>query len=263
MKELFSLFRGALTLRDETFRSLREYSDVFLRGVLVVLIVGLVAGAFEAAANVLNNATGSENPAAVSQAVIQSVDQSGTMPAAYRSMIEDYVREGVSMVIEIGNLPPQAGDFFRPVARFLEWLGQTISTPFSLGYLGWMLLAGLLVHLTSYWLGGRGTMAQMLGLSALAFAPKILNPLSTILVWLESATGSGAFGSLNFVVGWVLFFWGIAIFVKATCVAQGLSIGRALLAAILAFVIVAVIDFVLFLMMGAGLGSLIAIASSR
>ena len=82
-----------------------------------------------------------------------------------------------------------------------------------MGYAFWVLLVAKL-------LGGRATLSQMLGCTALYVAPQILTILQVI-------------PCLGAILGFVAFVWGLVIYVKATAVANELSSGRALLAAIL------------------------------
>ena len=72
----------------------------------------------------------------------------------------------------------------------------------------------------------------MLGCTALYVAPQILTILQVI-------------SCLGPILGFVAFVWGLVIYVKATAVANELSLGRALLAAILpAAVLIGLISLV-------------------
>ena len=231
---ILSLLGGALTLRTETFATLRERSDVFYRGSLVMLFIALMMSAFAAGVPLLHPAT----EAQVTAEALRGFMQSYNGPAAMQGMIEAYIREGIAIGFEIHQLPPNAGAAFGPIARFLEWLGAVLTTPWSGGVLGYLLLAGLLVHLTSRWLGGRAGMAQMLGLSALSYAPQIFYPVSSLLTLGGTLTGAGAFGALNSLVGLAIFVWSTIIYIKATALAQGFTYGRAIGAILLALLLV-------------------------
>ncbi|MGB8644933.1 MAG: YIP1 family protein [Anaerolineae bacterium] len=244
MKELFALLTGALALRDRTFTDLREKSSVLLRGFLVVLLVGLLAGVFQASVHMLQASQANIGISVLPPSVRAMI------PPPYDAMAEDYAREGAGISVDIQKLSPQAGEGFRSVTYLLDWVGMTLSVPLSMDFIGWMLLAGLLVHLTSRWLGGHASIAQMLGLTALAFAPRILDPLSIVLSGLDASTGGGL-GIISSLIGLIVFVWGIAIFIKATAVAQGFSLARALGAIILAFVVAALVSFLLGLVVGA------------
>ncbi len=238
---ILHLLSGALRLRTETFQSLRERSDVFYRGFLVVLVVGLLTGAFAAAVPLIEGAVRPPTEAQVTQQITQGI--TGFSPAAgsFRATIEAYVREAVGISLDIRRLRPNAGRSFDPVARALDWLGQTLATPFSFSFAGLLLLGGILVQLVSSWLGGRAALAQMLGLTGLAWAPRVLNPISSLLVLGQDVSASGALGALNSFLGFVLLIWGAVIYIKGTAVAQGFSYGKALGAFLLAGVILLVL----------------------
>ncbi|MGE5139886.1 MAG: YIP1 family protein [Rudaea sp.] len=239
MKTL-ALLAAALSLRDGAFVGLRARSDVFYRGFLVLLVSGLIAGAFQAGVDVLSRArpVGQEQ---LTEQIMQGIDQSGLVFPGFRDMIQGSVSESVGIGADISALPPQAGEAFRPAAYFLDWLGGTLGTPFGAGFSGWLLVVGLLVHLTSRWLGGRAGAAQMLGLAALAFAPYVLSPLAAVLKYIGG--DQGAAGSLAGVVSWVIFLWALIVLVKATSVAQGLGIARSVGALVLAALVGVLLAF--------------------
>jgi hypothetical protein len=90
-----------------------------------------------------------------------------------------------------------------------------VSQPFS--YLGGMLLTVVCVHIAASWLGGQGTIQQMIGLGALSVAPHALDAL-TFIPFL---------GSMLAMVAWA---WGLAILIVATSTVHRLDIGRAIFA---------------------------------
>jgi hypothetical protein len=100
----------------------------------------------------------------------------------------------------------------------LSNLGAFLSLPFSrlagwIGYGIWVLLAAKL-------LGGRATVSQMLGATALYAVPHVLNIL-------------GPVPCLGGMLGLVATVWGIAIYVKALAVANDFGVGRATAATVL------------------------------
>ncbi len=234
---ILSLLTGALTLRTETFKTLRERSDVFQRGFMLLLLIALLAGIFDAAVPLITSAARPANQQQVTQDVLRSMNEYSPFfrnSPGMSAVVEPYVSEGVAMGFDISRLPPNAGEAFRPIARFLEWLGAVLTTPFSFAVLGYLLFAALLVHWMSRGLGGRAAMAQMLGLGALSYAPQIFNPVLSLLALGQNLTQAGALGTLNGLLGLVLFVWSTVIYVKATAIAQGFSYGRALGAILLA-----------------------------
>ncbi len=234
---VLQLIAGALRLRTETFTWLRERSDAFYRGFLVLLVAGLLAGAFAAAVPQIQAAARPVSEEQITREITSNFGNMSSAPGAVRAMIEAYVRESVAMGFEIRRLPPNAGPAFEPVARALDWLGRTLATPVSFGFAGLLLLAGGLVQILSRGLGGRAELSQMLGLTALAWAPRVFNPISSLLELGQGLTGSGLLGGLNSLLGLVLFIWGAAIFVKGTAVAQQFSYGKAIGAILLAVLV--------------------------
>lgn len=223
---LWNLFVGALTLRTKTFVELRERSDTFLRGFGVLLVAGIIAGAFVATEMLVGQIAQPAKDAVVAQ--VQAGLAQSQMPPAFRGMVEAYVLNAISMIYELEHLPPQAGEWATPLATGLDWLGTTSSTPFNFGYVGWTLLGGLLFGGVALWFGGRGDLNKMLGLTALAAAPQAFNALPALLTTLATLTGISALTGLNGLFGLVIALWSAAIYVKATAVAQNFSIGRAL-----------------------------------
>ncbi len=231
---ILTLLSGALTLRTDTFKNLRERSDVFQRGFTLLLLVALLAGIFDVGVSAISSAARPESEAQVTDQAIRNFEQSYTGPAELQPMIESYIREGVAMVYEISSLPPNAGAAFRPVARFLDWLGQVLTKPFGFAVLGYFFLAALLVHLTSRWLGGRAGMSQMLGLGALSYSVQVLYPILSLLTLGQNLTQAAALGTISGLLGFLLFIWSLVIYVKAVAIAQEFSYGRAIGAILLA-----------------------------
>lgn len=219
-------FLGALTFRHATFAALRERSDVFARGFLVLAIAALIAGLASAIPPALERFGPTMTREQVLQQAQSSFDQSYNGPAATRAQVEPYVTEIAGMVYDLIALPPQGGDLARPVAAALTYARGVLENPFRWEFVGWLLFAGLVFHMASRALGGRASMAQMLGLTALAAAPgafRVIPSLISLVVTLTSAPLIGALGGL---LGFALTLWSAAVYVKATAVAQGFSLGR-------------------------------------
>jgi hypothetical protein len=225
---ILSLIGAALMLRTGTFKALSERSDVFYRGFLVVFAIGLLAGAFASGTELVTRVLRPPNERLVTQEALRGFESSYIGPRALQPVIEAYISEAVAMSFERSRLPPNSGASLRPFARLLRWLGESIATPFGGNFLGFLLLAGLLVHLASRWLGGRAGVGQMLGLSAIGFVPHLFDPISSLLRLAGNLSGSGTFGPLESLIGLVVFVWGAVIYVKATAIAQQFSYGRAI-----------------------------------
>lgn len=232
-----SNFVGALTLKHQIFAALRERSDVFLRGFLVLLIAALVAGVFASLNVTVREFQPPPSKEEITQQVLDNFRSRYRGSEQLRATIEPYIREGVSMVYEIRRLPPRAGEGARPVAAILNYVGSVLATPFTWMWIGWTLFAGLLFHFASRLLGGRATIAQMLGLTALAAAPQIFSALTSLLELIASGGGAAVVGAVNSLLGFVIGIWSAIIYVKATSVAQDFSIARAIGAIALGFLL--------------------------
>ncbi len=253
MKEILALVRGALRLDDKTMLDLKASPDVFRKGFTVVLLVGLLVGLVAGLVGLVQGLT--TDPAAeIAQA---RVEADRTMrgvaqfmpPDSAQMMLENYAMGfGIAERIVREARAPLP----RPAEVLFKQVGATVSYPF--GWLGSLLFFGVLVHIAAKLLGGRGTIAQMWGLSSLTVAPHLFDLFAPLLNLLPAV--GGAFAAL---LGLITFAWGVAIYVKATAVAQEMSLGRAIAAVLLPIVVV----FVLALLGLFIFGFLIAIATGR
>lgn len=251
------LFIGALTLKHRTFVSLRDNSEAFRRGFMVLLVAALVAGAFTSLVSAVQNASVANNKAQVIESAVSSFRSTYRGPAEMESVIESYIREGIGIGLDIAALPPRAGQGARPIAAILDYIGNVLSTPFHAGWTGWLLLAGLLVHFSSRLLGGRASIAQMLGLTSLAAAPHIFSALTALL------TLAGPLGAVNSLLGFLISIWSLIVYIKATAVAQNFSAGRAIGAIAIGFLILIGIAILISILVGLIVGGFIATAVSQ
>ncbi len=256
-------FVGALMLKHDTFVELRERSDVFLRGFVVLLFAALVAGAFASLSNAIGTVTPlvtKDQVLAQANAIFESADFG---PPEIKTQIQPYVTEIASMMYELENLPPRAGESVRPVVAFLNFVGGTLATPFRWEWIGWTLFAGLLFQFSARLLGGQASMAQMLGLTTLAVAPQIFSSVTSLLTLIGTVSGVGLLASASGVVGFGIAVWSAAVYVKATSVAQNFSMGRAVGAIALGGGILAGMLIVLALVVSFMFAGIIAAFASR
>ncbi|MCI0476317.1 MAG: YIP1 family protein [Anaerolineales bacterium] len=218
---------------------LRERSDTFFRGFLVLFVAGVIAGAFGATETLAAQLMPPPPKEVVVNALEMSLGSTGLIPPALAPVIEGYATNAVSLVYELEQLPPQAGAWAIPLANALDWVGTTTSTPYNLGYIGWTLLAGLIFGGVASWLGGRNDLNKMLGLTALAAAPQVFLAIPALLAALATLTGITALTGLNGLFGLVISLWSAVIYVKATAVAQQFSLGRAIASIALGLVLLA------------------------
>lgn len=247
---------GALLLRRGTFAALRERSDVFLRGFLVLLVVGIVVGLFMGLEGASRELLPPPTKEQVIATALESFNAQYTGPAAMRSEIEPYVVDIASLVYEILVLSPRAGEIARPISTVLVVIGTTLTTPFSSAWAGWLLFAGLVFHLTSRWLGGRAAMSQMLGLTALAAAPQLLLVIGSLLGILQNISGA-PIGILSSLIVFIVAIWSALVYIFATSVAQGFSLLRAVGAIALGFAVLIGVLIVLVVLFGLLVGLIV------
>lgn len=241
MKDTMNLLRGALTLDTKTFDELKASPDVFRKGFTFLLVVGLIVGLILGLAGIVQGLLG--NPATEIANVRQQMEQifSSMMPANAAGQFTENFRLGFRIAERI--VREMKTPLPRPVGVIFQNIGIIVSYPF--GWFGSLLFYGVIVHIIAKLMGGRGTIAQMLGLTSLSVAPHMLEALNFI-------------PCLNVLTGLVALIWGAVVYVKATATAQELTMGKATFAAFAPILA----GLVLFFCSIATLGVMIA-ASSR
>lgn len=247
---LWNTFVGALLLKNETFLALRARSDVFLRGFMVLLVTALVVGVFTHLGSLIVPALPTPSKAEIEAQATAIYNQQYRGPENLRQVYEVYVTDIASLAYDLLTTTPNGGEAGRWFGAIAGYVGQTLALAWTGAFAGWMLLAGLVVQLTSRWLGGRAGMAQMLGLTALAAAPQIFTIVTALLSYLATTSGIAVLGTLGSLVGFVIALWGAVIYIKATAVAQQFSAARAIGAIVLAWVVAIGIALALVILVG-------------
>lgn len=199
----------ALFLDSEAFEELREDDNPFVEGLFLLVVLGAVT------------------------ALLSLIGQTlawASMPSM--SAVKDLVLPALqeqSWWRDIAATPQALAGFQRTYDlawQIFPWLaGASYPAHAALNILVWpmgallsWLLYGLLAHLFASMLGGRGTLNQTLGVTALAFMPLALRGL----------------GFIPFlVIGGVINTWQLLLRYKAIRTAHQLSWGRALWATLL------------------------------
>jgi hypothetical protein len=213
-------FNGALTLNQVMFRGMRESPDMVRRGLLLVLLVGLLVGGVQAISTMISTSNPDRVVAEVSDALDQSLQQQalGATSDSQREVVQ-IIKDNKPAILDlVRSLIELPRPLPRPVGLVLSGLGLMVSMP--LNYFGSLILAVVLTHIAARQLGGQGTIQQTLGLGALSVAPHALDALGFVPV----------IGSTLGVIAWA---WGLVILVVATGVAHRLDSGRATLAVLL------------------------------
>lgn len=213
-------FNGALTLNQRLLQGMRESPQVMRRGLLVVVLVGLLVGGV----NGLRTLLGILDPARVidpQRAAFEAqIDQSASLigDPAGQAALRDLLELPLVMFETVSELADLPSTLPRPVGALTSALWVVTTTPVA--YLGSLLLAVIFAHIAARQFGGQGKIQQMLGLGALSVAPHALDALSFIPVLGPS-------------LGLVAWGWGLVILITTTSVAHRLDSGRATLAVLL------------------------------
>jgi hypothetical protein len=259
MSELLSTVRGAITLDIPTLVRFRDAENVFRRGIVILILVGLVLGAVEFAVGFIGSFI-APSPEAQLAEMRQNFEQVlQFMPPDAAEAFEEQFLSNFEVGIEIGrNVAALPTPLPKVVGSLFEALGAWVSRPLAM--LGGFLAYGIWVMLAAKLLGGTGRLQEFLGTAALSSVPYLL----LILGWVP------CLGSVLGLVAWV---WGIVIWVAAAAVAHGWAVpvttaegdverydvnwGRAILAVILpvlVLVALVVLIFVISLVVGLVVG---------
>ena len=237
MGSLLSTLGRTLILDEGAFQEWRERPNVFLRGIVLIILISLLAGlvsfGIDLAARV--------SPLNVDQ-IMGPMDQWYNYQSEWFEVDPEFARiwEGTLDVIvpmitdlsEVGApLPKGVAGFF---GAFGTWLSRALA---AIG--GW-LFYGTLVLLFVNALGGSAKLPEFLGTVALYVIPGLLLLLSDIpcVGWLLALIGT---------------IWSIVVYIKATSVASDLDGGRAILAVVALFFALILLSIILGILIAAWL----------
>jgi len=234
MDSLLRTARGALIVDEKALRDFKNSPDVFVRGVVLMATISLIVS-FVVSTVGLVTTLGAPPLSVQSQALKREMSQlfaSAPELGPDAGEVAEGWLSGMDFMIEIGDgmqrLPRALP---RPAEQIFRAIGGLVSSPMS--RLGAWMFFSLIVFVVAKLLGGKATVQEMLGTSALYMVPHIAGVLSPIPY-------------LNTVAWLVATVWGIVIYVKATAVANELDTGRALLAVFLPVLVPMFLAVVLF-----------------
>ena len=218
MKEIIQTLRGTMLFDDNIFKGLKESPDVFRKGFIFLLVVGLLAGGANSLVNLVQGLI--TNPAA------QMTQDLAEMESTMKQFMP---QGGADTEVMLANIRAgfQVGQRIEtetsaPLPRFFELLFQQVGAAVSypLAWIGSLMLYGALAHIFAKLMGGKAKIAQMYGLTCLATAPQLITALNFI----------PCLGSLLWLIATV---WGWFIYIKAVIVAQDLTVEKGVTAALL------------------------------
>lgn len=223
----------ALLFREEAYEEMRSSASPVVKGLILIVVVGVVIALLALLGDVVEWA-GTPDMGRIQDTIYSYLIQ---MPFFQEAMRAD----------------PQFAEMFQ-MQWDMNWqitksavggsLGAAaaglITTPLGL-IIRW-LIYGLLAYVFARWLGGTGSLAETLGVLALAVAPQVLNVLQ-ILPYVQ--------------VGNIVSVWGVLVAYMGLKTTHKLTWPRAVWATLLPFILVAAILFALACLGGAILGAVI------
>ena len=246
MNELLQLAWDALLFRHEAYVRHVARADALKRGLALLVLVTLVGGVVSLVVDIVGGLRPVDFEAELEaveegfQDFVESMEPFLDLPPDLQKGFAQGLRAarpGFEIGARIAELETPLP---RPVGTVLSNLGALLSLPFSrlAGWIGY----GIWVLLVAKLLGGRATVSQMLGATALYAVPHVLEIL-------------GPVPCLGGMLGLVATVWGIAIYVEALAVANEFTVGRALAATVLPALVIVVLSLL-------GLLTLIIVASA-
>jgi hypothetical protein len=221
MGDLLSTLFRTVILDDTAYEEWRERPNLFLRGLVLILVISLVAGLLSFALNLVNEVRPVDVDR-IEEEIRQAFDLQLQWNPAWqdpeiRQMMEDMIDVIVPMVADLARIeaPLPHG-----IVGFLNATTGWLSRAFTA--IGGFLFYGALVLIFVNLLGGSAKLADFYGTAALYVIPGLLTLLSPIF----------CLGALLWFIGAI---WSIVVYIKATAVATRMDGGRAVLAVLAPF----------------------------
>jgi hypothetical protein len=228
MGSLLNTLWKTVILDNTAYEEWRERPNVFLRGIVLIIVVSLLAGLVSFAVDLVNRIKPVEM-AAVQEQIDQWLEfQSDFMPFYRDPEVEEMVQGMTEVIVPmVTDLAQIRAPLPQGIVGFFNAFGSWLSR--ALAAIGGWLFYGALVLLFAKLLGGTAKLPEFLGTVAVYVVPGLLGVLSPVPC-----------------VGGVLAFigtvWAIVVYVKATSVAAKLDAGKAILAVIAPFLAILVLS---------------------
>jgi len=227
---IWQMLGDSLLLRTTSLVVLRDRSDVFQRGLLILVAVSLVVGLVDSAIGLVRELQDPSPTRALEQARAgfrQGMEQArATMdiPPEVQRQIEEYLEAALDIGLAIAVLPLRIP---QPAGYVLKAIGRLLSAPFD--WLGRWMLYTLLVGIAAHVMGGRASVQQLLGLTALYALPHLLGIIPPLLGLIPVA-GPALQVFTAVVAGMAAWIWGALVYVAAVTVASKFDWARGVLA---------------------------------
>jgi len=166
MREIFRLWKGAMTFDTPTFSALSASGDAFRKGFMVLLLVGLLVGLVNGGvqlAQTLSYGSATGEMQTVLGQIEQSMQQGfdiarqygGEVDPEIKQMIMENIKAGFKIAEDVAKVPTPLP---WPWGSIFEFLGSMASVPFA--WLSSLILYGVFVHIFSRALGGQASVGQ-------------------------------------------------------------------------------------------------------
>ncbi len=231
MGSLFSTVARTMILDDGAYQEWQERPNLFLRGIVLIIIVTLVAGLLVFAVNLIDRAKPVDE-ASIRDKMKQWTDMQSQWFPFYgdpevQEMMEGMMDVMVPMVTEIAQI---RSPLPKGITGFFQTLGEWLTRSF-VAMAGW-LFYGALVLIFVNLLGGTAKLPDFYGMVALYVVPGLLALLRPI----------PCIGGILVLIGAI---WSIVVYIKATSASTGLDGGRAIVAVVAPFVAISLLAILL------------------
>jgi hypothetical protein len=231
MGSLFSTVARTLVLDDGAYREWQERPNLFLRGILLIIVITLVAGLLTFAVNLVNRVRPVDE-ASIRQGMRQWTEMQSQWFPFYGDPEVQEMMEGMMDVIApmVSEIAQIQSPLPKGIAGFFQTLGEWLTRSFA-ALAGWLFYGALVLVFVNL-LGGSAKLPAFFGMVALYVVPGLLTLFQPI----------PCIGGLLALVGAI---WSIIVYIKATSVSTGLDGGRAIVAVVAPFLAVTLLAVLL------------------
>jgi hypothetical protein len=220
MSALLGTLLRTVILDNAAYQEWRERPNLFLRGIVLILLVTLLAGIITFAVGLVNNVRPID-AAKIEQGIREGFEQQykwnpgwQSMDPEARQMMDQMLDVIVPMVVDLVSIESPLP---RGIVGFFEALGSWLSR--ALSAIGGWLFYGALVLIAVNLLGGAAKLPDFLGMVSLYVIPALLGVLAPV-------------PCLGPILGLIGMIWSIVVYIKAVSVATDLDAGRSIVAAV-------------------------------
>jgi hypothetical protein len=219
-------------LDDAAYQEWRERPNIFLRGIILIIVVSLVAGLLTFVFNLYNQV----RPVNVDQMTAGLTEWQQWLPVPLDPEFQEFWEGMVDVLVPmIRDLSEVQAPLPRGIVGFFNSFGAWLSR--ALAAIGGWIFYGVLVLLFVNLLGGTAKIPEFLGTVALYIVPGLLVLFQPI-------------PCLGGILAFIGTIWSIVVYMKATSVVGNLDTGRTILAVLAPFFSIIVLGIVMVALVG-------------